>query len=149
MLKRAALGIGALLFATLGTRELWGAVQFSRIMLSQGHPGNSPGVGAVSVSIVGLETVILWMAGIAVNRAVAGAARRTGGATRRLHRAHLALAFGFAAVTIATLAALAFLPGSMSGTALLAGALAIGAAFAAQLLALSGALALLARRPAA
>jgi hypothetical protein len=136
MLTRLLLWIGVVVFGGCGALMAWTAAAFSWTLTS-----GAGGLGAVSASLGPLE-LLLWIAGIAVNRAVAARARAAGGLARRLHKIHLGLAFLFAAVAIGTLAGMALL-----GGVVLLGFIGAAVIFAIHLLVLAAALALLAWRP--
>ena len=136
MVTRLLLWIGVVVFGGCGAFLAWTAAAFSWILAS-----GSGGLGAVSASLGPLE-LLLWVAGIAVNRAVAARARAAGGLARRLHKTHLGLAFLFAAVAIGTLAGMAIL-----GGVFFLGFIGATVIFALHLLVLAAALALLASRP--
>ena len=141
-MKRGLMWIGVLAFGACGALMAWTAVAFGWVMTGATGSG---GIGAVSAGF-GPQLLLSWMAGIAVNRMVAARARAAGGLARRLHKAHLAMAFLFAAIVIATLFGLVSLAARFDSRVFIAAVISASAIFALHFVVLAVALAMLASR---
>ena len=106
----ALLAAGAIVFAYWGAVITWGVVSVGQMLFEDG----TGGLGAVSAGFT--ESIVLAILGsVIANRLLSGVATRSGGAMRRLHRAHSLTwlaTIGYLAVAI-VFAALSTVPGRL------------------------------------